>query len=252
MMQHGENVEYLEYIDQFSPDYHVKLAHMLSENFELRFTWDLRDRSSQFHYLFISDSQPHEPQTLNGNIPAVEAVGIFRHYQFTYFRGYRLHESKPVDYSQSLRLGESANAQRGETWEMRWVNNHITGVYPASWGVNPQTQPSWGGQYTDVQSGFNINEFWFAAQSGNRYTAMVSSSNDYFMRLRKVEVYDNNALIETFLPARVNGMIGLYSDTQKILYPLYQMSSLLSFAGGGKHLIINALRECNLVERRIA
>ena len=112
---------------------------------------------------------------------------------------------------------------------MRWRNNLITAVYPETSGVSSQERPSWGSPYTDVQSGFGINEFWFAAQSGSSYIPMISTSV-YYIKLRKVEAYDNGVLIETFRPAIVNGREGLYSDTQGILYPT--MPEVLNFGFG--------------------
>ena len=49
--------------------------------------------------------------------------------------------------------------------------------------------------------------------------AMNSQMNG--SNIRRVELFEEGVLTETFRPAIVNGVTGLYSDVQKICYPLF-------------------------------
>ena len=64
-------------------------------------------------------------------------------------------------------------------------------------------------EYYTTQQGLSISEVWFYASGSDAHTWC-----------KKIEVYENRVLVETFLPA-TNGLVtGFYSDVQKVIYPL--------------------------------
>ena len=84
---------------------------------------------------------------------------------------------------------------------LRWYNNYVE--------TNSQ-------QYqhianATVQSGMSISEMWFDMGSGNQNPGVL---------MKKIEVYEDNVLIETFLPAQKGSKVGLYSDVQEKIYVL--------------------------------
>ena len=195
----GGGIEYLEYVElvRHTESLHVQFARSIT-NFELRFNMDTDDTQAQLSSLFVNDGQDHTRVVAGTTYTTIgflllNAVNQLRELVLA-------NDSAPKNQYEFVR--NLYWLRKGDNQWMYWKNNAVE-TYRSDMSYNTNQN-----YYGTTQSGFAINEFWI-------YWASTLG------RIRRVEVYDGSTLVETFLPARVNGSDGLYSDIQRVFYPLY-------------------------------
>lgn len=124
--------------------------------------------------------------------------------QFCHSEGFL--QTSSFNYVQKVKLKDFETQSQDRNGTNLWSDQDnqlltIGNNYRTKWGTQLE--------YYTTQSGLAISEIWF-------YSSQYVSHS----WVKKVEVYEDNVLIETFLPAQIGDNVGLYSDVQKKLYVL--------------------------------
>lgn len=208
MMSAGGGVEYIEYVQppNRAESARVNLCRGIT-NYEIRINLDWNSSNSGTDGIYLNDggSHRHDIPIPDRNDPSIITYDTYYslcYVQYggaTYLRRYYCDEdiypvskyghivlrtgTARVEDNQTIVLGNNyLHGKRAETEE------HVCFV-------------------RETQADFTINELYF-----------YISSREF--HIRKIEVYDNGTLIETFLPAKIDNEVGLYSKVQKKLYVL--------------------------------